>query len=73
MTSPTSAPTAVNTPAPPPVIPPAAVGAPIRIESWLLIAAGNAACETCGGHLPDHDWADLNEDGTVADCSEQAR
>jgi len=46
---------------------------PIRLYPNLLKAAGDAACETCGGHLPDHDWADLNDDGTVADCSGQTR
>jgi len=43
-------------------------------RSLLLTADGDfSCCEVCGGHLPDHDWADLNPDGTVIDCSEQTR
>ena len=39
----------------------------------ILAAAGDHACDVCGGHLPDHDWAAWEPDGTVVDCSEQAR
>jgi len=50
-----------------------APSAPIRLYPNLLKAAGDTPCEACGGHLPDHDWADLNDDGTVADCSGPTR
>lgn len=45
----------------------------VRLYPDLLAACSATACEQCGGHLPDHDWADLGPDGTVVDCSEQAR
>ena len=45
------------------------------VSGPILAACGDHACDVCGGHLPDHDWADLdNQDPPrIVDCSEQAR
>lgn len=43
------------------------------VSGPILAAAGPHACDVCGGHLPDHEWAAMEPDGTVVDCSEQAR
>ena len=45
----------------------------VRLEGPLLAAAGDQPCEQCGGHLPDHEWFYLADDGhegtIVVDCS----
>lgn len=46
-----------------------------RVYANLLrgLQDDSACCDFCGGHLPDHEWADLAPDGTVVDCSGQVR
>jgi hypothetical protein len=44
----------------------------VRLHRGLL-TGDNTPCDVCGGHLPDHEWADVYRDGTVVDCSGQAR
>lgn len=38
-----------------------------------LLQAALWHCEQCGGWLPDHDWADLNDQDRVVECSGVAR
>ena len=45
----------------------------VRLYPDLLKACSASPCEVCGGHLPDHEWADLDPAGTVIDCSGETR
>ena len=48
-----------------------------RYDGWQVTAAGDQPCEQCGGHLPDHEWFYLADDGhegtIVVDCSGEVR
>jgi hypothetical protein len=46
----------------------------VRVPGSCL-TGDNTPCDVCGGHLADHEWADVyrDENGTVVDCSGEAR
>lgn len=47
------------------------------LRSWrrdlLGLNENGSPCEVCGGHMHDHEWADLDPWGYVAACSESQR
>jgi len=40
----------------------------IRLD-WAQLTGDDTPCDHCGGHLPDHAWADLDPEGHVVNCS----
>jgi hypothetical protein len=46
----------------------------VRLHRGLL-TGDDTPCDVCGGHLGDHEWADVgrDENGTVVDCSGETR